>query len=153
MPPFYIRQLMELFYVMPSCHGNTFRIADPLWGESTDQSEFSHHNGPVNAEPLCFLFCQPNQAVERTIELPIIIDVITPCNVTVIYKYSLTSTPETSWNFNAKHRFMCSLRLFHSYINNSGLANSNKIWRLFKNMVACEGVIAIGTWESVVCHI
>ena len=62
--------------IAPS-NGNILRVAGPLWGEST-----GHRGIPLtkasDANLWCFLSSATEQAVEQTIETPVIWDAIVP---------------------------------------------------------------------------
>ena len=60
--------------MMTSSNGKIFRVTGLLWGESLTKAS--------DADLWCFLWCE--QEAEQTIEMPVILDAMTHCDVTVM---------------------------------------------------------------------
>ena len=103
---------------MSSWHGNVIRITDPLWGNPPVTGEFSLQR-TSNAELSCFLCCYSEQALEHTVELPLIWDATTPmgrhCNVMwqpicVNYRHSiLISIPQRGDSLDFADNYVSSV--------------------------------------------
>ena len=67
----FVRWVYRMSHMMTSSNGNIFRIAGPLWGEST--GDWWILLTKANDEKLwCFLWSAPEQTVGQTIETPMI---------------------------------------------------------------------------------
>ena len=73
--------------MMTSSNGNFFRVTGPLWGESTGQRWIPLTKGEWRGS-LMFLCCYSEQAVEQTLDKPVIRDVMTV----------MWSRPKAEWN-------------------------------------------------------
>ena len=65
------RQCIVLTDMMTSSNGNTFRVTGPLWGEYT-YYRWNSLTKARDVEYSCFRRSAPEQAVEQTIETPVI---------------------------------------------------------------------------------
>ena len=74
-PPSFIAHMI-CYPMLTSSNGNVFRVAEPLWREST-----GHRCIPLSKVVTgsfdCFLWSAPEQTVEKTIETSLIYDAIT----------------------------------------------------------------------------